>query len=188
MVWVILRSQADAMPISKSGAALISSIRGLQVDPDILPHGGIVLKELVVSEPSYQVAVSEPTGRDIMGNPLLRDRFVRKERRVLRTEPGAAAMLYVCEATEDDAQYYASIRGWQAMAFAKEADIPRRSQGKSEADASEVVGRDVSEALATPPIGLTPGVIPSGPSETLLAAVQAKTEGKKGAAVGKEGE
>ena len=161
MIWVVFRPQCDAVP-NPNGEAWITQLRGYEVDGDIMPHGGIVLKEMRLSDPITWETVDQVTGYDPSGTALVKTHRIRHERKIIRTvqSKDMAAPLYVCEPIEHDAQILQSLRdGWWYQGFYKVEDIPLRSV----MEASETAKKEATSE----PVGArsqTAGGVPgSGP-------------------------
>ncbi len=129
MIWVVFRPQCDAVP-NPNGEAWIIQLRGYEVDKDIVPQGGIVLKEVRLSDHVTYETVDQVVGYDPSGAALIKTSRVRHERKIIRTvqSKDMSAPLYICEPIEHDAQILQSLRdGWWYQGFYKQEDIPRRS-------------------------------------------------------------
>lgn len=134
MIWVVFRPACDAVP-NPDGKAWISQLRGYNVDDDIVPQGGIVLKEMRLSEPATYETIDDVVGYDPSGAAIIKTRRIRHERNIIRTvqDKDMTAPLYVCEPIEHDAKILTSLReGWWYQGFYKVEDVPRRSVAEAE--------------------------------------------------------
>ncbi len=131
MIYVLFRSEQDAQ-IDQTGKAWISQLNGLDVDDSIGPHGGIILKELVLSSPTHVKTTTDVAGYMPDGSPVTSEKKQARTRRVLRTFPGEGDPIrgktptaYVCEPDLWDAEELAGLRDWSFVAFKSEDQVPR---------------------------------------------------------------
>ena len=129
MIYVIFRTIEDAQIDKTTGTACITHLRTYPVDDTILPHGAIVLKTVQVSSPVYhQIVDNVQVGTDGKAFVLSSQR-VPHRRKVLEEKKGESGRpddkVYVCEATEADADYLSKVRGWRWLPFPREDQIPR---------------------------------------------------------------
>ncbi len=163
MIWVVFRPAADTVP-NPNGEPWIAQLRGYEVDNDVMPYGGMILKEVRLSDPVTWETVDEITGYDSNGGALIKTHKVRHERKVIRTVQAKdmTSPLFVCEPIEHDARILSSLRdGWWYQAFYKAEDIPRRS-------VMEAAEKTQKEATSGP-IGAR-GKVTGEPSSGLVTA------------------
>ncbi len=156
MIWVVFRPQCDAVP-NPNGEAWITQLRGYPVDEDIVPQGGIVLKEMGLSEPVTYETMDDVVGYDPSGAAIIKTRRIRHERNVIRTmqDKDMSAPLYVCEPIEHDAKILQSLReGWWYQGFYKAEDIPRRSVMEAEKTKQTEVISEPAGTGTSIPIGI----------------------------------
>lgn len=140
MFYVLFRPECDSMVDPQRGRPWIDRLRGLMVDDDILPHGGIIFKTIDVSDPNYRTVTDVIVPGIQPGTQDVRPTVHHHTRKVIQKKVGddGRSPLYVCEATEDDAKYYSQLRaGWWYMMFQRDDQVPRKSQGEVETTETE---------------------------------------------------
>jgi len=146
MIYVCFRPEEDAMVNEQTGKAWVSRLRGHEIDDDILPHGGIVLNTMELSEPNYISYKDTPVAGIAAGTTAVQTVISHQTHKVLDTRLGAdgKSTVYICEGDEDYARYLCAIRaGWRYLIFNREDQVPRKSQ-----QAASV--QDTEAALPTP--------------------------------------
>jgi len=131
MIYVCFRPEEDAMVNEQTGQAWVSRLRGNEIDDDILPHGGIVLKTMELSDPNYINYRDTPVAGIAAGTTAVQTQLSRRQHKVLDTRLGAdgKSTIYICEGDEDYARYLCAIRaGWRYLIFNREDQVPRKSQ------------------------------------------------------------
>lgn len=156
MIYVLLRPQHDSVKRA-DGTDWQGSLRGMQVDPTILPHGGIVLNEIRCSSPRIFENVTKVTGYDAAGKAVTSNVRVQHDAVVLREEKGASGdPMYICKPTAYHAQYLAKLRdGWTVQVFKRDEDILRSTDDDTptgETSRQEVTVPAVGPQDVPPPI------------------------------------